>query len=32
LDFGFNDKVKIKAPEDVREQYKNMILEAAERM
>ena len=28
--FGFNGKVKIKAPEDVKEQYKQQILKAAE--
>lgn len=27
--FGFNGKVKIKGPEDVREEYKKMVLEAA---
>lgn len=28
--FGFNGKVKIKAPEDVKEQYKDQVLKAAE--
>ena len=28
--FGFEGKVRIKAPEDVKQQYKNQVLKAAE--